>query len=407
MNRKQILAGIMLAMGYWMYSSDAQVPYQFNYQGKLLNGTNLFNGATTMVFRLYNLSAGGSALYVETQTVTVVDGLYSTRVGQSPNFGSLTAAATNQPLYLELQVGAATLTPREQVVSVMYAIKADGVTTGAITTAMLANSAVTGVKIANSTITGPKIAGGAVSNSHLAVGSVQSNKIDWTQMPDGLQDGDDTVAYQGYAENGTFAATPQASGTDAIAQGAGANAAGNYSVVGGGQNNTNLAAYSSIGGGDKNIIGSGSQQSVIAGGTGNIIEGGTWRGTIGGGWTNAIRPGSTDATIGGGQKNTVSTGAEASFIGGGSQNTVSGKYATVSGGLANEATALGATVGGGASNKATAVGATVSGGGVGLTPAVYLPNEARADASTIGGGTANIIETNALLSIHSYSDSSA
>lgn len=377
-------------------AGTAQVPQQFNYQGKLIDGTNLVNTSTTMVFRLFNVVSGGSALYVETQTVAVVDGLYSTQVGQSPDVGTLAAASTNQPLYLELQIGATTLTPREQVVSVLYAIKADGVTTGAITTAMLANSAVTGAKIANTAITSAKLAAGAVSNSNLAAGSIQSNKIDWTQMPAGLQDGDDSVAYQGYSENGSFSATPQASGTDAIAQGAGANAAGNYSVVGGGQNNTNLAAYSAIGGGDKNVIGSGSQQSVIAGGTGNIIEGGTWRGTIGGGWTNAIRPGSTDATIGGGQRNTVSPGAEAAFIGGGSQNTVSGKYSTVSGGLANQATALGATVGGGASNRATAVGATVSGGGVALTPGFYKPNEARADGSTIAGGIDNIIETNAL-----------
>ena len=154
-----------------------------------------------------------------------MDGLYSTRVGQSPNFGSLTNAATNQSLFLELQIGGTVLTPREQVVSVMYALKASGVTTGAITTAMLANNAVTG----------PKIAGGAISNAHLAAGSVQSNKIDWAQMPAGLQDGDDTAALLSYDENGTFSTAPQASGTDAIAQGSGNRASGNYSVVGGGQ----------------------------------------------------------------------------------------------------------------------------------------------------------------------------
>lgn len=413
MNRQQILAGVLLAMGCWMSSSDAQVPYQFNYQGKLLNGTNLVNASTTMVFRLYNLSAGGSALYVETQTVTVVDGLYSTRVGESPNFGSLAAASTNQPLYLELQVGAMTLTPREQVVAVMYAIKADGVTTGAITTAMLANSAVTGAKIANTTITGVKIASGAVSNSHLAVGSVQSNKIDWTQMPAGLQDGDDTVAYQGYAENGTFTATPQASGTDAIAQGAGANAAGNYSAVGGGQYNTNLSSHAVISGGNLNVIESGSQESVIGGGKANTVKTGIWRGTIGGGVANTVAAGATAATISGGSQNTIEASAGYAAIGGGetnvvqsfstyatiaggSRNTVSGNYATVSGGLANQATALGATVGGGASNRAMAVGATVGGGGVALTPAFYRPNEARADGSTIAGGLDNIIETNAL-----------
>ena len=52
-----------------------------NYQGRLINGTNLVNGVTTNVFALWSLSSGGVQLYAETQNVTVVDGLYSTTIG--------------------------------------------------------------------------------------------------------------------------------------------------------------------------------------------------------------------------------------------------------------------------------------------------------------------------------------
>ena len=369
-------------------SAGAQVPQQFNYQGKLIDGTNLVNASTTMVFRLFNIASGGSAFYVETQTVAIVDGLYSTRVGQSPNFGSLTNAATNQSLFLELQIGGTILTPREQVVSVMYALKASGVSTGAITTAMLANNAVTG----------PKIAFGAISNAHLAAGSVQSNKIDWAQMPAGLQDGDDSSTLLSYDENGTFSSAPQASGTDSIAQGSGNRASGNYSVVGGGQNNTNLAIYGMIGGGASNQISSGAQYATIVGGKGNLatglystvagglrnkaaasystVSGGgdnyaggvsavvgggdyntnlAYRATIGGGLYNVIQAGAETATIAGGQYNTASTNASNATIGGGYSNSIlaNAEDATISGGFSNTIgdDADKATISGGMSNS--------------------------------------------------------
>lgn len=43
----------------------------------------------------------------------------------------------------------------------------------------------------NGTITGTSITDGTVSNADLAASSVTSNKIDWSTMPSGLQDGDD------------------------------------------------------------------------------------------------------------------------------------------------------------------------------------------------------------------------
>ena len=357
-------------------SAGAQVPQQFNYQGKLIDGTNLVNASTTMVFRLFNIASGGSAFFVETQTVAIVDGLYSTRVGQSPNFGSLTNAATNQSLYLELQIGGTVLTPREQVVSVMYALKASGVTTGAITTAMLANNAVTG----------PKISGGAISNAHLAAGSVQSNRIDWTQMPAGLQDGDDTASLLSYDENGTFSTAPQATGTDSIAQGSGNRAAGNYSVVGGGQNNTNHAIYGSIGGGASNLIDSAAQYATIAGGKGNLATG--LYSTVAGGLRNKVI--ANYATVGGGGENHA--GGVSGVVGGGDWNTNLASEAVIGGGLYNliRATAYAATIAGGQYNTAsTNASDAVIGGGFSNSIS------ANAQEATIGGGLGNTIEDDA------------
>lgn len=101
----------------------AQGPELINYQGRLLDGTNLYNGVTNIVTMLYTNASGGSPFYTETnQNVTVVDGLYTLAIGDEVT--GLEDALTNTTVYLELRIGAVTLAPREQVKSVAYAIHA-------------------------------------------------------------------------------------------------------------------------------------------------------------------------------------------------------------------------------------------------------------------------------------------
>jgi len=128
---------ILVCLLFTAVASFAQVPGLINYQGRLVNGTNLVSLSTPMVFRLYNVGTGGSPVYVETQTVLVVDGLYSLSLGQAPGQGTLQDAVTNEPLFLEVQVGSSALSPRERIASVHYALMAAGVTNGAITVNML------------------------------------------------------------------------------------------------------------------------------------------------------------------------------------------------------------------------------------------------------------------------------
>lgn len=106
-------------------TAQAQVPELINYQGRLLQGTNLVNTSTSIVFRLYDEAGGGTLLYQETQNVQIVDGLYSVRIGENiPEPGSLAAAFTGRVVYLEIAVGDETLEPRERIASVAYAFSA-------------------------------------------------------------------------------------------------------------------------------------------------------------------------------------------------------------------------------------------------------------------------------------------
>jgi hypothetical protein len=129
--KKRVLFGcsIVLAINTW-----AQAPEIFRYQGRLVEGTNLVNATLPMSFKLYDAPSSGNLLYEDSSSVLVVDGLYATDIGDNTVFGSLAKALTNTAVYLELTVDGETLSPRERLVSVPYALntKADPTPAGTI-----------------------------------------------------------------------------------------------------------------------------------------------------------------------------------------------------------------------------------------------------------------------------------
>jgi hypothetical protein len=113
------------------------VPYKVNFQGRLTNASGVaLSGTHDMQFKLYTAVSGGSYVWGETRTaansnaVTVTNGLFSILVGEGTSVAgtsaSLQAAITaNTNLYIEIMVGAETLTPRSQFGSSAYAMNSD------------------------------------------------------------------------------------------------------------------------------------------------------------------------------------------------------------------------------------------------------------------------------------------
>lgn len=105
---------------------------RLQYQGQLLDPTTgkpVANGAYAMIFRLYNAAAGGSVLWTETQSISTVDGLFSTLLAVDPNVFS------GQDLYLGVQIGSdPEAAPRQPVAYVGYAFRADRATVADTTT---------------------------------------------------------------------------------------------------------------------------------------------------------------------------------------------------------------------------------------------------------------------------------
>jgi hypothetical protein len=107
--------------------AQAQVPQLINYQGVLKDsfGTPI-NATVNMTFAIYDVSSGGTALWSETQNgVPVAGGLFNVHLGSTtPLPADLFSGGENR--WLGVKVGAdLEMTPRHQIVSVGYALKAE------------------------------------------------------------------------------------------------------------------------------------------------------------------------------------------------------------------------------------------------------------------------------------------
>ena len=144
MKRVHLFTALTLTISLLVSISIAQIPAQINYQGRLLDGTNLVSSDVGMVLSLYNAPGSGTMVFEDSNTVSVVDGLYSTYIGDNRTAvsGTLSDALTNDQLYVQVQVNGVNLTPRERITSVCFAQVSGGVTNDAILSKMLGDEAV-------------------------------------------------------------------------------------------------------------------------------------------------------------------------------------------------------------------------------------------------------------------------
>ncbi|MBI3097542.1 MAG: hypothetical protein HYY93_04750 [Planctomycetes bacterium] len=129
------LLGLLAAPGPGL--AQAVPPGLIHLEGRLTNAGGVpANGATDIVLRLYDTGpgAGGTLLITDSHTgggaVTVTNGIYAFDLGS----GTITAGSKTTigacfadvaTVWLEMQVGAETLTPRTRMVSAAYALNSD------------------------------------------------------------------------------------------------------------------------------------------------------------------------------------------------------------------------------------------------------------------------------------------
>ncbi len=123
MKRIMVLLASLAVMG--VSTAWAAGPTLIPYQGRLTDASGSpISGSRSVTFALYSVASGGAAIFSETQSVTVANGLFSVSIGSATVGGVPATAISAGPLYLGIKVEAdAEMTPRQQLGSVPYAYR--------------------------------------------------------------------------------------------------------------------------------------------------------------------------------------------------------------------------------------------------------------------------------------------
>lgn len=175
-------------------SLQAQIPRTFSLQGALTDasGNALSNGIHQVRISLYTQSGGGSALFSETHSATVKDGVFGVLIGSvSPIPGTM---LFDRQYYAGISVdGGAELTPRTPVTAVPYALHAASASEASALAAGAAG-VVTNVNGADGSVTLQGAGGTSVTRNGSTI-TISSSGGSSTGIA-GLQNTDGTITVQ-------------------------------------------------------------------------------------------------------------------------------------------------------------------------------------------------------------------
>jgi hypothetical protein len=186
-------------------------PNLMSYQGRVTDAAGVLIGNSapvnrTVTFRLYAAASGGSALYAETQTVTISGGEFSVLVGNGAGVAGSPGPAGGAPLkslsdivnsgsYSTLFLGVTVddgtaaadpeISPRQQMLSGAFALRAkvaESVVGGSLSTAMLADQAVSTAKIAPGAVDSGRILDGTIVAGDISNNTITATKLDTTSI---------------------------------------------------------------------------------------------------------------------------------------------------------------------------------------------------------------------------------
>ena len=103
-------------------ANTQSVPRRISYQGLITknDGSPTDDGSYEILFKVFETADGGEPVWSENQEVTVNNGIISTILGNTNPFTLIP-----QEAFLELTVDGSTLSPRQVLTSVFYAVLSD------------------------------------------------------------------------------------------------------------------------------------------------------------------------------------------------------------------------------------------------------------------------------------------
>ncbi len=173
-----VLLGIILLAGISAISYAA-IPETMSYQGYLTDsGGVAVNVPVNITFRIYGVDIGGTALWTETQSVSVSNGVYSVQLG---SVSTLTSLTFDVPYWLGVEVETdGEMDPRQPFDSVPFAV----------ISAM--SEFATSAESATSADFATSVADGSVNDNSIT-GTISSSKIEYSGLnADFIDDMDST-----------------------------------------------------------------------------------------------------------------------------------------------------------------------------------------------------------------------
>jgi hypothetical protein len=115
-----------LALALWIALpaiAAAQAPLQLSYQGRVFKADNTpETGFVDVSFAIFDAATEGTSLWTETQRLILTNGFYSTFLGEVTPIPETVFDGSLR--YLQVTVSGETLSPRQRIASVAYAVKA-------------------------------------------------------------------------------------------------------------------------------------------------------------------------------------------------------------------------------------------------------------------------------------------
>lgn len=198
---------IIIAIAFVMAGSvaTAQIPRTISYQGMILDGNNMpLQGSHQLNISIYTAPNNGVALFTESHTVTVTNGIFSVIIGSvnavpvSMDFGA--------PYYLGVSVdGGTELQPRTPFASVPYALHAvlaDGLTPGATGAVTSINGVEGDITLKGGGGTTVNKAGNVITISSSGAGGIGIQGVQALDGSMAITDPNGPVASIGVAEGG-------------------------------------------------------------------------------------------------------------------------------------------------------------------------------------------------------------
>jgi hypothetical protein len=184
--------------------AGANLTPRFSHQGRLLDsdGSPVADGNYNMQYRLYHTSSGGTAVFTDTRTVAVEDGLFTTSIGSTTY---ITPSLFSQPTWMEISINGETLSPRQRLEGAPYAFS------------LAADSVVRGSVVVTRTFAGLQNTGAAMTvwNTNGGVGGGNGLVVANQAAPSGA-DRNNVAAFQAIAAGGQTTNPPATGAYGAI-----------------------------------------------------------------------------------------------------------------------------------------------------------------------------------------------